>query len=126
MARARVLQKPGHRFTFLVEEAVLRYQLGDAECMAGQLGHLLSVMSLPAVSIGVIPFGARERSMWTLETFDIFDDERVHVELLTAQVTLTAPGEVAMYVRAFGDLRESAVYGADARACVASALDALG
>ncbi|MET9350160.1 helix-turn-helix domain-containing protein [Streptomyces termitum] len=126
MARAQVLQKAGHRFVFLLEEAVLRYQLGDAECMAGQLGHLLSVMSLPAVSVGIVPFAARDRGMWTLETFDIFDDERVHVELLTAQVTLTAPGEVAMYVRAFGDLRELAVYGADARGCVADALSALG
>ncbi|MCX4800593.1 helix-turn-helix transcriptional regulator [Streptomyces sp. NBC_01214] len=125
-ARARVLYEGDHRFTFLIEESVLRYQIGDAECMAGQLGHLLSVMSLPAVSVGVIPFAARERSMWTLETFDIFDDERVHVELLTAQVTLTAPGEVGMYVRAFGDLRDLAVYGSDARACVADALAALG
>ncbi|KOX19318.1 MULTISPECIES: helix-turn-helix domain-containing protein [unclassified Streptomyces] len=126
MARARVLHEQGHRFVFLIEEAVLRYRLGDAECMAGQLGHLLSVMSLPAVSVGVIPFATRERGIWTLETFDIFDDARVHVELLTAQVTLTTPSEVAMYVRAFGDLRELAVYGSDARACVAEALAALG
>ncbi|MDH2394091.1 helix-turn-helix transcriptional regulator [Streptomyces sp. HNM0663] len=126
MARARVLHESGHRFVLLVEESVLRYQVGDAEAMAGQLGHLLSVMSLPAVSLGVIPFSARERGMWTLEGFNIFDDQRVHVELLTAQVTLTAPGEVAMYVRAFAELREMAVYGADARACVSAALDALG
>lgn len=126
MSRAEVLRKPGHRFTFLLEESVLRYQLGDAECMAGQLGHLLSIMSLPTVSLGVIPFATRDRGMWTLETFDVFDDQRVHVELLTAQVTLTAPGEVAMYVRAFGDLRGLAVYGAEARARVADALGALG
>ncbi len=126
MARARVLHESGHRFTLLVEESVLRYQVGDAETMAGQLGHLLSVMSLPAVSLGVVPFAARERSMWTLEGFNIFDDQRVRVELLTAQVTLTAPGEVAMYVRAFTELREMAVYGAEARVCVTAALDALG
>ena len=64
--------------------------------------------------------------MWTLEGFNIFDDQRVRVELLTAQVTLTAPGEVAMYVRAFTELREMAVYGAEARVCVTAALDALG
>lgn len=125
MARARVLHDAGHRFTLLVEESVLRYQIGNAEAMAGQLGHLLSVMSLPAVSLGVIPFGARERSMWTLEAFNIFDDQRVHVELLTAQVTLTAPGEVAMYVRAFGELRELAVYGAEARSLITAALESL-
>ncbi|WP_405938077.1 helix-turn-helix transcriptional regulator [Streptomyces sp. NBC_00726] len=126
MARARVLHQGSHRFALLIEEAVLRYQVGDAEAMAGQLGHLLSVMSLPAVSVGVIPFSARSRNMWTLETFDVFDDQRVHVELLTAQVTLTAPSEVGMYVKAWTDLRGLAVYGAGARSLVADALAALG
>ncbi|MEU5189326.1 helix-turn-helix transcriptional regulator [Streptomyces klenkii] len=125
MARARVLQEAGHRFTLLIEESVLRYQIGDAETMAGQLGHLLSVMSLPAVSVGIIPFTARSRGMWTLEGFNIFDDERVHVELLTAQVTVAAPGEVAMYVKAFSELRDLAVYGTPARAVVTAALDSL-
>ncbi|MFB8089036.1 helix-turn-helix domain-containing protein [Streptomyces sp. NPDC055992] len=125
MARARVLHRGTHRFALLVEEAVLRYQVGDAEAMAGQLGHLLSVMSLPAVSVGIIPFSAQDRGMWTLETFDVFDDQRVHVELLTAQVTLTAPTEVDMYVRAWTDLQGLAVYGASARSLVAGALDTL-
>jgi hypothetical protein len=125
MDRARVLHEGTHRFALLVEESVLRYQVGNSAAMAGQLGHLLSIMSLPAVSLGIIPFAASERGMWTLETFDIFDDQRVHVELLTAQVTLTAPGEVGMYVKAWGDLQGLAVYGSEARALVAAALGAL-
>ncbi|MEU9197432.1 helix-turn-helix domain-containing protein [Streptomyces hundungensis] len=124
MARAHVLHKAGHRFTLVVEESVLRHQIGDAEAMAGQLGHLLSVMSLPAVSLGVIPMAARERTMWTVEAFNVFDDQRVHVELLTAQVTLTTPGEVALYVKAFSRLRELAVYGAEARSLITSAIEA--
>ncbi|MFI9076085.1 helix-turn-helix domain-containing protein [Streptomyces sioyaensis] len=125
MERARVLHMVGHRFTLLVEESVLRYQVGDTEAMAGQLGHLLSVMSLPAVSLGIVPFSARDRRMWTLEAFNIFDDRRVHVELLTAQVTLTTPGEVGMYVKAWAELQELAVYGSDARALVTEAIAAL-
>ena len=31
--------------------------------------------------------------MWTLETFTVFDDFRVHVELLSAQVTGHCPSE---------------------------------
>ncbi|MFD9910824.1 helix-turn-helix domain-containing protein [Streptomyces sp. NPDC059063] len=125
MARARVLHEGDHRFTLLLEESVLRYQIGDAEAMASQLGHLLAVMSLPAVSLGVIPFAARERRIWTLEAFNVFDDQRVHVELLTAQVTVTAPGEVDMYVKAWADLQSLAVYGAKARALISSAIDAV-
>lgn len=125
VARARVLHEGGRRFALLVEESVLRHQIGDADTMAGQLGHLLSVMSLPAVSLGIIPFATPSRGMWTLEAFNIFDEQRVHVELLTAQVTVIAPGEVSMYVRAFGELRKLAVYGADARLLITSAIEAL-
>ena len=56
---------------------VLRYQVGNAEVMAGQLGHLLSVISMPWVSVGVIPFTVRERPMWTVEGFVMFDAARV-------------------------------------------------
>ena len=69
----------------VIEEAVLRYQVGNAEVMAGQLGHLLSVTSMPTVSIGVIPFTVRERPMWTVEEFIVFDDARVDAELLSAR-----------------------------------------
>jgi uncharacterized protein DUF5753 len=56
----------------------------------------------------------------------VFDDERIHVELLSAQVTVTAPSEIALYVRAFEKLAELAVYRTQARALIAAAADALG
>ena len=92
--------------------------------MAGQLGHILGFMSLPSVSLGVIPFSASGRPMWTLETFTVFDDARVHVELLSAQVTVTAPGEVTLYLRAFDKLKDLAVYGQEARAPITAAINA--
>ncbi|GAA0414961.1 helix-turn-helix transcriptional regulator [Streptomyces luteireticuli] len=124
LARARVLREGGHRFVMLVEEAVLRYQMGDKETMAGQLEHLLSVMSLPSVSLGVIPSRGR-RPIWAVETFSVYDDEQVFVELLTARVTVTAPGEVRDYLKTFDGLRQRAVYGGRARALIASAIEAL-
>ncbi|MFD3464814.1 helix-turn-helix domain-containing protein [Streptomyces sp. NPDC058682] len=125
MDRARVLRHGDHRFAILVEEAVLRHRLGNAEVMAGQLGHLLSVMSLPAVSLGVVPFTA-SREMWPLETFSIYDTEQAQVETLTAAVNVTAPSEIAQYVKAFEMLSEMAVYGATARALITEAIGALG
>src|SRR6266542_908902 len=126
MNRNRILQSPGHRFAMLVEEAVLRYPVGGADTMAGQLGHLLNIMTLPSVSLGVIPFSATGRPMWTLETFTVFDDSRVHVELLSAQVTVTAPSEITLYARAFERLAEMAVYGAQARTLIAAAIESIG
>jgi transcriptional regulator with XRE-family HTH domain len=122
--RARVLHQAGHRSSFLIEEAVLRHRLGGAEVMAAQLGHLLEAMSLPSVSVGVIPFGAG-RSRFVLETFTMFDLDQVVVELLAAQVTITAPSEIKLYAKAFEDLAAMAVYGPAARALIAAAVAAL-
>jgi hypothetical protein len=126
MNRNRILNSEGHSFTMLLEESVLRYRVGGNEVMVAQLGHLLSCTMLPNVRIGVIPFIAEERPMWTLEAFTVFDDARVHVELLAAQVTVTVPGEVIVYLRAFDRLASLAVYGAEARALITDAINALG
>jgi hypothetical protein len=45
--------------------------------------------------------------------------------LLAARVQVTQPSEIALYVKAFEQLRGMAVYGADARALIVKALDAL-
>ncbi|NBM19590.1 helix-turn-helix transcriptional regulator [Streptomyces sp. GC420] len=126
MRRARVIHEGDHRFATLVEESVLHHRVGDQDVMASQLGNLLAAMSLPSMSLGIVPAAAsREAVMWPLEQFTVFDDSRIHVELLAAKVTVTAPGELDMYLRAFARLTELAVYGADARALIVKAIDAL-
>ncbi|MCX4726841.1 helix-turn-helix transcriptional regulator [Streptomyces sp. NBC_01306] len=123
--RSKVIHEPGHRFVLLVEEAALYYQLGEAEAMAAQLGQLLTAGALPAVSLGIIPAATPRRSHWPLETFHVYDDTFVSVELLSAQVNLTQPSEVALYLKAFEELRGMAVYGAAARSLIVKAIEAL-
>jgi transcriptional regulator with XRE-family HTH domain len=123
--RSRVIREPGHRFVLLIEEAALHYQLGDADAMAAQLGHLLTAGALPAVSLGIIPKATPERRHWPIETFHVYDDTLVSVELLSAQVNITQPSEISLYLKAFEQLRSMAVYGADARALIVQAIDAL-
>ncbi|WKK21541.1 helix-turn-helix transcriptional regulator [Streptomyces olivoreticuli] len=125
VARSHVIREGDHRFAVLLEEGVLRHRIGDAETMAGQLGHLLAIMSLPRVSLGIIPFTA-ERRMWVIEPFTIFDDAQAGVELLSADVKLTAPNDTHLYTRAFSELQRLAVYGARARLLIAAAINALG
>ncbi|KAB1139515.1 helix-turn-helix domain-containing protein [Streptomyces luteolifulvus] len=126
MRRARVIHEGDHRFATLIEENVLNHRIGDQDTMASQLGNLLAAMSLPSMSLGVIPASAvREETMWPLEQFTIFDDARIHVELLAAKVTVTAPGELDIYLRAFARLTQLAVYGADARALIVKAIESL-
>jgi hypothetical protein len=125
ISRNHILSSPGKRFVFLLEEAVLRYGVGDAETMLAQLGHLMTVTALPNVRLGIIPLAAPQRPMWTVESFNVFDDATVHVELLSAQVTVTVPGEIVVYLRAFDQLARLAVYGADARTLIARAISHL-
>ncbi|CAL9595680.1 helix-turn-helix domain-containing protein [Streptomyces sp. enrichment culture] len=123
--RSKIVHEPGHRFVMVVEESVLYHQMGDADAMAAQLGYLLTAGALPSVSLGVIPHATRQRGLWPQEPFHVYDDRLVSVELMTARVRVTQPSEVALYLKAFEHLRGMAVYGADARALVLRAIEAL-
>lgn len=123
--RSQIIHEPGHRFVMLVEEGVLHYQLGDADAMAAQLGYLLTAGALPSVSLGIIPSATRERVLWPQELFHVYDDTLVSVELLSARVRVTQPSEIALYLTAFEQLRGMAVYGAEARALILKAIEAL-
>ncbi|MET9495877.1 helix-turn-helix transcriptional regulator [Streptomyces sp. NPDC006552] len=123
--RSKILYEQGRRFLFVIEEASLYYQIGDAAAMAAQLGHLLTAGALPGVSLGVIPTSTVERGQWPRETFHVYDDRLVSVELVTAQVRIKQQSEIDQYLRAFAELRSMAVYGAEARALITRAIKAL-
>ncbi|MGW1844816.1 DUF5753 domain-containing protein [Streptomyces sp. NPDC001966] len=124
VARAEILHRAGRTFSFVVEEAALRRVVGDAETMADQLGSLFALASLPTVSLGVIP--TRAPALWPLETFTVYDEESVSVELLTAGLTITAPSEVAQYLDAHHQMSESALVGPAAYRIIGDAIAALG
>ncbi|WP_411137665.1 DUF5753 domain-containing protein [Streptomyces sp. C10] len=123
--RSRVIHEPERRFVLLVEEAVLYHQLGDTEVMAAQLDYLLTTDALPSVSLGIIPMATRERTQLPHETFHVYDDNLASVELVSAEVNITQPSEIALYLKAFEQLNSMAVYGAEARALILKALEGL-
>lgn len=125
MARQHILYSAGRRFAFLVEEWVLRTVIGDTATMAAQLGQLITVASLPSVSLGVIPMGIPRGNAWPSESFSVFDDEQIGVELVSAHLTVRQSRGIAEYVRAFTELAGIATYGAPARKLITSAIDAL-
>ncbi|MEU9475253.1 helix-turn-helix transcriptional regulator [Streptomyces sp. NPDC048191] len=124
MRRNGVLSNGTRRFSFVLEESVLRYRLCSAETMAAQLGHLLGVIDLQNVAVGIVPFSA-QRTMWPMPTFTIFDDTRVHADTLDAAATLTQPSQVELYARAFDRLSQVAARGAAARSLIADAVASL-
>ncbi|MFJ6184225.1 helix-turn-helix domain-containing protein [Streptomyces sp. NPDC092295] len=123
--RNEVLEQGGSRFSFVLEESVLRYRLCSAETMAAQLGHLLGIMDRQNVAVGIVPF-AGQRAVWPMPTFTVFDDSRVHADTLDAASTLTQPSQVELYARAFERLSHQAARGAAARSLVADAVASLG
>ncbi len=124
--RLRLLREGDHRFLVMIEESVLRNVIGGAEVMAGQLGHLITVASLPSVSLSIVPMGLPRDAVWPVEDFWIFDDRQVNVELVSGWLTLTQAREIAAYAKTFSDLSEIAVRGSRARALITAAIDALG
>jgi transcriptional regulator with XRE-family HTH domain len=122
--RLRYLNDPARRCMLIMEESVLHGRLFDDEVMAGQLRHMLSMMRRPNISLGVVPLRARRHQEPT-ETFHIYDEHTVAVELVSAIVTVTQPREVALYLRCFNDLGQAAVHGSAARELISEALAAL-
>jgi hypothetical protein len=121
MERQRVIYTGDRQFRVVIEEQVLRTRVGDAGVMAGQLDRLLAVMSLPRVSIGIIPAGG-ERHALTQGSFWMFDDTRVRVETVSESLNITQSRDIALYARVFELLQRSAVHGRDARGLIGRVL----
>ena len=121
MERQRIVYSGNRRFVVVLEEQAIRARVGNLDTMSGQLDRLLGMMSLPRVSLGIIP-GAAPCKVFASVGFWIYDDVMVGVETPTASLEVTQPREVRLYAKMFGQLQQSAVYGADARALVTSAM----
>ncbi len=121
MERQRIIYSGNRRFVVLLEENALRVRVGSPDTMAGQLDRLLATISLPRVSLGIIPQAALRRTV-TQVGFWIYDNAMVGVETPTAKLEITQPREVRQYTGMFEHLRQSAVHGAQARSLITRAL----
>lgn len=122
MERQRVLYRHGKHFAVVLEEQALQTWFGTAETQAGQLDRLLAVMSLPSVSLGIIPL-MTERPAVPAAGFWIFDNRLAALEIPTASIEVTRPQEVELYGRLFDQLHAAAVHGKAARALISRALE---
>ena len=125
MERQRVLYRRDKRFVVVLEEQALRTWFGTAETQAGQLDRLLAVMSLPTVSLGIIPM-MTERPAVASAGFWIFDNFLAALETPTASIEVTRPQEIELYARMFDRLLAAAVHGKAARALITTTLEGLG
>ncbi|MDI3402586.1 helix-turn-helix domain-containing protein [Streptomyces cavernicola] len=109
-------------FNVVLGEQALYSNHGGAGVMRGALDRLMNVMSLPRLSLGIVPRDA-QLGLWVGHGFAMFDDKLVMVETLSAEMTVTAPGEIETYMKAFELHRQLAVYGQPARKLIQAAFD---
>ncbi len=120
MERQQILYRGDHRFHIVIAEQALHTTVGDAAIMVGQLDRILAAMALPRLRFGVIPAHAEYRV--PTNQFIMFDDRLVQVETVSAELTISQPQEIALYLRAFRELAEQAVHGEAARELVTASL----
>lgn len=125
LERQQYLYTGNRIFNVLLAEQALYTNFGGPEVMRGQLDRLLAVMTLPRLSLGIVPKRA-QMHIWPGNSFSMFDTRLVLVETYSAEFSVTQPREIVLYAKAFDLLKTSAVYGRPARELIRSALDGLG
>jgi transcriptional regulator with XRE-family HTH domain len=124
LERQRVLTHGDRRFHMVLGQQALHTNVGGIETMTGQLQHLLSALKLPRLRLGIVPFDAPYRVPLN-NGFWILDEALVQFDTYSAELSLARPDEITLYGRAFERLAALAVYGAEARTIITSALDKL-
>ncbi|GAB2546124.1 helix-turn-helix domain-containing protein [Nocardia heshunensis] len=117
--RQQVLYKGDRRFHLLMGEQALYNNVGGDPVRRGQLDRLIAAMGLPRVTFGIVPLGT-ELPM-QLTNFVMFDERRVTVEGITAELTITQPREIKLYHRTFEVLAGQSVTGEAARELISEA-----
>ncbi|WP_053640715.1 MULTISPECIES: helix-turn-helix domain-containing protein [unclassified Streptomyces] len=117
--RARIkhqgwLYEPGRKLHVLVWEAALHARVCPPSVLAAQLDRLAGVIGMDTVELGVIPLGAPLK-VPAANGFWILDERLVVTEDWHAELWLDDADSVALYSRVWTTLRESAVFGDDAR-----------
>ncbi|MDT0328147.1 helix-turn-helix domain-containing protein [Nocardiopsis lambiniae] len=109
---------PDHRFHFVITEAALRWRMGGAATMVGQMDRLANLSTLVNVRLGLLPWDVEVPELPN-NGFDIRDDREVAVEGFTTHRLLTDPRDVRFHLDVFQLFADAAVYDDEARAFLA-------
>ncbi|MFK0140323.1 helix-turn-helix domain-containing protein [Streptomyces murinus] len=110
LARQSILYEPGRQLRFIVTESVLRWRIVPPLVMAGQLDKLVSVSRIPGVDFRIVPLSVRQTD-FPSHSFSIKDDRMVTVETVHAELAVTDPRDVALYIEKFEGFAADAVSG---------------
>ena len=124
MQRQEVLYDQDKLFDYVLPESALRWQLADDAGMRAQADRLVSVDSLPNVTLGIIPLGTAPPIL-PPAGFVIYerpDDPLVLIETLTSELLFGGEREVSAYRDAFARMLAVAVTGTSAHELIRCAM----
>ncbi|MBC9712228.1 helix-turn-helix domain-containing protein [Streptomyces sp. TRM66268-LWL] len=124
LERQQVLYDQTKTLRFVITEPVLRWLIVPPLVMAGQLDRLVTVSRLPNVDVRVVPLGQPQTDIAN-HAFVIRDDRAVTVETVHAEVVVTDPRDVAVYVDKFEGFARHAVEGSDMQSLLTTIRDDL-
>ncbi len=125
MHRQAVLYDVTKQFDYVLPESALRWRpADDAGVMRAQADRLLSLATLPNVSIAVLPSVGATSVLPTsgFVIYEIPDEPLVLLETLTDELLFGGERELTAYRGVFGRLREASVTGDDALALIRTAM----
>jgi hypothetical protein len=109
MERQTILYDQAKQFEFVVTEGALRWRPGPPDMMRAQLDRLMSVASLPNVTLALVPHG--ETPIPLLHPFVIFeleDESLVTAETYSTELQLHDTQDIARYRQVLDQLRPAA------------------
>jgi transcriptional regulator with XRE-family HTH domain len=130
MRRQQLTQQPYRpRVVTIMDEAVLRRQVGGPQVMAAQLNKIVKVAEEEWVIVRVIPFNsgsiAAADSNFTLFEFDGSPMPRVvYVESLTSNTYIEGAADVERYSESLDHLRDAALSPQESLALISEIIDA--
>ncbi|MEV6578800.1 helix-turn-helix transcriptional regulator [Streptomyces sp. NPDC051582] len=122
LERQAVLFDSTKKLRFVITEPVLRWRIVPPQMMAAQLDRIVSMSRLAHVDIRVVPLSAPQTDIAN-HAFVIRDDRMVTVETVHAEIVVTDPRDVEMYVRKFEGFEQAALSGDVMRSLVESLRD---
>jgi len=121
--RQAALYNPAKRFTFVLTEAAVRWQLCEPRVMAVQMGRLASLSELPNIRLGVIPLD-RYVPDGPLNTFTVYDERIATAETFGGVIMMRDPRDVNYHLELFAFFERYAVFDAEVRALLESYAEA--
>ncbi|MFI1353327.1 helix-turn-helix domain-containing protein [Streptomyces sp. NPDC020898] len=117
LERQAVLYDNSKSLRFVITEPVLRWRIVPPQMMAAQLDRIVSMSRLPHVDIRVVPLRIQQHDIAN-HAFVIRDDSMVTIETVHAEVVVTDPKDVGIYVEKFDGFVQVALSGDDMRSLV--------